>query len=145
MQEPLDITGWHHAYRKASGEEVTLNFYRESMWREFLRYMSQNRLDFTMADLTAVIALRKRRKKEKVYGHQSVAFNALIGSPDLVEEDIGESRGKQRIGKPDNRQRILQAAGMATEKKTEARPIADVAKSALAFEEFKKWREANNL
>ena len=145
MTEPLDITAWHHCYRESSGEVVTLNFYRESMWREFLRYMAQNRPDFTMADLHSIIALRLRRKKEKVYGHQSIAFNALIGSPDLCEEDISEARGKQRIAKPDNRQRVLAQSGRPTQPEKPARPVEQIIRNDKAFERFREQMKAEGL
>lgn len=77
----FNIQEWHHCFREATGHDTTLDFYRESMWTEFLRYMMKVRPDFCMADLRAVIANRKRREKLREQGKWSVAFNAVVGSP----------------------------------------------------------------
>jgi len=140
MKESIDITNWHHAYRSASGEEVTLNFYRESMWREFIRYMNQNRPDFTMDDLKSVIALRKQRQKDKAHDFQSVKFDKIVGCPDHVEQDIGEARSKSRQIKPQkDRQSVLKAVGYADKPTEHCKPIAEV------LADLQSWKQENGM
>jgi hypothetical protein len=107
-----EITEYHRIYRESTGLDVKLNFYRESVWREWIRYGNQNCGGFTMDDLRAVVAIRKRREKEKAHGVWSVNFNALIGSPDVFEEDLASARASLCKPKVDRaKQSVLQSSG----------------------------------
>lgn len=137
-EQQIDFQAWHFAYRQASGQDVCLNFYRESMWREFLRYMKLNRPDFCEADLRAVIALRKSRKQHNAKGHHSVAFSSIVGSPDIIEEEISESRARSREHKRTPRQSILRAVGRPEQPKEQCKPVKDVLAEAKAFAAFRE-------
>lgn len=145
MNPPFDIQSWHFCYRDASKEDVQLNMLREGMWFEFLRYMRDNRPDFTQNDLRAIIALRRRRKLDRAHDYQSVKFDKLIGCPDQVEQDIAEARGRRRIEPPSPRQRVLMDAGMAKEPPSKCKPVGDVIAAAKALEDLRKWRQETGI
>lgn len=145
MTPTFNIQEWHHCFREATGHDTTLDFYRESMWTEFLRYMMKVRPDFCMADLRAVIANRKRREKLREQGKWSVAFNAVVGSPDIIDDEIAEARAKTREHKPTARQDILRATGRPEHKEQPAKSAAEImAERNLLSSMLAEWRE-NNL
>lgn len=143
MTTAFNIQEWHHCFREATGHDTTLDFYRESMWTEFLRYMMKVRPDFSMADLKAVIANRKRRERLREQGKWSVAFNAVVGSPDIIDDEIAEARAKARERKPTAKQEILRAIGRPEHKEQPAKAVGDVIAAAKAFDAFRAWNRDN--
>lgn len=143
MTTPFDIQSWHHCFRESTGHDTTLDFYRESMWTEFLRYMMKVRPDFTQADLRAVIANRKRRERMREQGKWSVTFNAVVGAPDIIDDEICEARAKQRERKPTSRDKVLAQSSRPAIESTPAKQVGDVLAAAKALENFRAWREAN--
>jgi hypothetical protein len=147
MENPQDknVQDFHHCYRQSTGLDVSLNFYRESMWREWFRYGETHCGGFTQDDLRAVVELRKFRAKNKMQGYHTLAFNALIGSPDVMEEDLSEARAKSRQRKPSARDAILRATGRPTEPTRAAVTAGNVIEGERAFQAFRQWRAENNL
>lgn len=97
-----------------------------------------------MDDLRAVIANRKRREKFKERGYWSVDFNALIGSPDIVDDEVSEARAKARERKPTPRQSILMTIGKPEHKEQPPKSAAEImAERNLLSSMLSEWREKN--
>lgn len=138
----LDIQALHFAYRKYSGMDVKLDFWRESQWREWFRY-GLARGGWTENDLKAVIELRQYRAKKKLQGRHSVSFNDIIGSPDLFEECLCEARAHQRKpAKEQNKESVLHSTGRNEETRTAPlTPAQIMEQSAKLASLLKQYRE----
>jgi len=146
MSKPMAerIRQLHAAYCRQTGLVVSLDFWRESQWFEFIRR------GFTESDLRAVIGAIRKGIAEGSRNRGALRFHNLVGQVDLFEEELAEVNARRpRPGYP-ARAAALRATGRCEDLTTPAKPAGQVAQrivsdpeaAAKAFAEFQKFKNS---
>ena len=127
-------------YVRESGMESKPFLSKEFAWANWSKH------GFTEQDLTQVLRYLRKQVKKGERKPASMLFRNLIEYPENFEQELSLSKeALLQKPPPDARSRVLAQAGMATEKKTEARPVGSIIGSCKAFEEFKEQMRKEGL
>lgn len=132
------IPALHAEYCRLTGQQIDMNFARESTWFEWLRF--RRTCPFTVGDLRCVVEWLKRIIRTGDRKPAALAFRNLIGMPDFFEEDLAMARqaARPRTAEAPRTIRTTTADGVTTERRTTnpgtdetSRPVSETALKLL--------------
>lgn len=130
----------HSAYKALTGLDVPYTMQLHYAWEQWLINGWQE------PDLACVVRYIKVKIKEGKRPKESLLPRNLIQRTDFFAEDLAIARAESRNTRTETpRQSILRSAGMATEKKTEARPAGSVLEGDALKEFMAKCKQEAGL
>ena len=130
------IADLHYEYRRLTGFDLKLDFYRERVWWEWCQKGNG------VEELCMVVNYLKDKIKKCERNPGSLKFHNLIGNVDFFEEDLSPARAHARKPKLDyGRQAVLKATGRTENHTTPPRTAAQVLADEEAFKAFRAFKE----
>ncbi len=128
-------------YVRESGMESKPYLSKEFAWANW------SRCGFVESELVETLHYLRREVKANRRKPACMSFRTLIEQPENFEHEYSLAKEERLRRKPPEtpRQAILRSAGMATEKKTEARPVRDIIAESKALADLKQWRLENGI
>ena len=130
------ISDLHYEYRRLTGFDLKLDFYRERVWWEWCQKGND------VEELCMVVNYLKDKIKKGERNPGSLRFHNLIGNVDFFEEDLSPARAHARKPKVDHgREAILKSTGRTESHDKPPRTAAQVLADQEAFKAFRAFKE----